>query len=81
MLPIVSLVDMRKERKEFKNFSILSGQLSAAMRDRLSRKEQIFLFLNRRGTARFVYCSDCGYAMECNHCSVTLTFHLSLIHI
>jgi len=75
MLPIVSLVDMRKERKEFKNFSILSGQLIAAIRDRLSRKEQIFLFLNRRGTARFVYCPDCGYAVECNHCSVTLTFH------
>lgn len=75
MLPIVSLVDMRKERKEFKNFSLLSGQLIAAIRDRLSRKEQIFLFLNRRGTARFVYCPDCGYAMECNHCSVTLTFH------
>ena len=75
MLPIVSMVDMRKERKEFKNFSILSGQLVAAIRDRLSRKEQIFLFLNRRGTARFVYCPDCGYAMECNHCSVTLTFH------
>ena len=75
MLPIVSLVDMRKERKEFKNFSILSGQLIAAIRDRLSRNEQIFLFLNRRGTARFVYCPDCGNALECNHCSVTLTFH------
>lgn len=75
MLPIVSLVDMRKERKEFKNFSLLSGQLIAAIRDRLSRKEQIFLFLNRRGTARFVFCPDCGYAVECNHCSVTLTFH------
>jgi primosomal protein N' (replication factor Y) len=75
MLPIVSLVDMRRERKEFKNFSILSGQLIAAIRDRLSRKEQIFLFLNRRGTARFVYCPDCGYVVECNHCSVTLTFH------
>ena len=75
MLPIASLVDMRKERKEFKNFSILSGQLIAAIRDRLSRKEQIFLFLNRRGTARFVYCPDCGYVVECNYCSVTMTFH------
>ena len=75
MLPIVSLIDMRRERKEFKNFSILSGQLIASIRDRLSRKEQIFLFLNRRGTARFVYCPDCGYVLECNHCSVTLTFH------
>ena len=75
MLPIVSLLDMRKERKEFKNFSILSGKLIASIRDRLSRKEQTFLFLNRRGTARFVYCPDCGFVIECNHCSVTLTFH------
>jgi len=75
MLPITKLLDMRRERKEFKNFSILSGELMASIRDRLSRKEQIFLFLNRRGTARFVYCPDCGYVLECNHCSVTLTFH------
>ena len=75
MLPLVSLVDMKRERKEFKNFSILSGTLRSAIRDRLSRDEQIFLFLNRRGTARFVFCPDCGYVLECAHCSVTLTFH------
>jgi len=75
MLPIVSLVDMRRERKEFKNFAMLSGTLRSAIRDRLSRKEQVFLFLNRRGTARFVFCPDCGYVLECAHCSVTLTFH------
>ena len=75
MLPIVGLVDMRRERKEFKNFSMLSGILRSAIRDRLSRKEQVFLFLNRRGTARFVFCTDCGYVLECAHCSVTLTFH------
>ena len=75
MLPLVSLVDMKKERKEFKNFSMLSGTLRNAIHDRLSRKEQIFLFLNRRGTARFVFCPECGYALECAHCSVTLTFH------
>jgi primosomal protein N' (replication factor Y) len=75
MLPIVSLVDMRRERKEFKNFALLSGILRSAIRDRLSRKEQVFLFLNRRGTARFVFCPDCGYVLECAHCSVTLTFH------
>jgi primosomal protein N' (replication factor Y) len=75
MLPLVSLVDMKRERKEFKNFSMLSGTLRSAIRDRLSRNEQIFLFLNRRGTARFVFCPDCGYVLECAHCSVTLTFH------
>ena len=75
MLPVVSLMDMKRERKEFKNFALLSGALRSAIRDRLSRKEQIFLFLNRRGTARFVFCPDCGYVLECAHCSVTLTFH------
>jgi primosomal protein N' (replication factor Y) (superfamily II helicase) len=75
MLPIVSMVDMRQERKEYKNFAMLSGVLRSAIRDRLSRKEQIFLFLNRRGTARFVFCPDCGYVLECAHCSVTLTYH------
>ena len=77
MLPVVNLVDMIRERKEFKNFAMLSGTLRSAIRDRLSRKEQIFLFLNRRGTARFVFCPDCGYVLECAHCSVTLTFHSS----
>jgi primosomal protein N' (replication factor Y) (superfamily II helicase) len=75
MLPIVSLVDMIRERKEYKNFAMLSGVLRSAISDRLSRKEQVFLFLNRRGTARFVFCPDCGYVLECAHCSVTLTFH------
>ncbi len=75
MLPLVSLVDMKDERKKFKNFAMLSGTLRSAIRDRLSRKEQVFLFLNRRGTARFVFCPDCGYVLECAHCSVTLTFH------
>jgi primosomal protein N' (replication factor Y) (superfamily II helicase) len=75
MLPIVNLTDMKRERKEFKNFAMLSGVLRSAIRDRLSRKEQVFLFLNRRGTARFVFCPDCGFVLECNQCSVTLTFH------
>ncbi len=75
MLPIVSLLDMKRERKDFKNFAMLSGMLRSAIRVRLSRKEQVFLFLNRRGTARFVFCPDCGYVLECSHCSVTLTFH------
>jgi primosomal protein N' (replication factor Y) (superfamily II helicase) len=75
MLPLITLIDMKRERKEFNNFSMLSGTLRSAIRDRLSRNEQIFLFLNRRGTARFVFCPDCGYVLECAHCSVTLTFH------
>ncbi len=75
LLPTVQLIDMRKERKEAKNFSILSLPLRKAIRDRLERKEQVFLFLNRRGTANYLLCRKCGYVYDCPNCSVSLTFH------
>lgn len=74
-LPLVRLVDMRKEREEFKNFSILSTTLKRAVLERLERKEQVFLFLNRRGTANYVLCRACGFVFDCPRCSVSLTFH------
>ena len=75
LLPVVQIVDMQKENDESKNFSILSGKLKTAIRSRLDRKEQVFLFLNRRGTANYVFCKECGFVFDCHHCSVTLTFH------
>ncbi len=75
LLPVVRTVDMNKEKDENKNFSILSGALRSAIRERLSRGEQSFLFLNRRGTAHYVFCSECGFVFDCPRCSVTLTFH------
>ncbi len=75
LLPVVRVVDMNKEKDEKKNFSILSGTLRKALRERLDRKEQSFLFLNRRGTAHYVFCNECGFVFDCHRCSVTLTFH------
>jgi primosomal protein N' (replication factor Y) (superfamily II helicase) len=75
LLPVVQIVDMQKEKDEKKNFSILSGKLKTAIRHRLDRREQVFLFLNRRGTANYLFCKECGFVFECHHCSVTLTFH------
>ncbi len=75
LLPLVRVVDMKKEKDERKNFSILSCELRAAMGHRLERGEQVFLFLNRRGTANYVFCKECGFVFECPQCSVTLTFH------
>lgn len=75
LLPMIRIVDMRKERDEAKNYSIFSISLKQAMMDRLEQKEQIFLFLNRRGTANYVVCRKCGFVFECLRCSVSLTFH------
>jgi len=75
LLPVVKIADMRQERLEKNNFSILSVDLKNAIRGRLERSEQVFLFLNRRGTANYLLCADCGYVFYCPRCSVSLTFH------
>ena len=73
-LASVSVVDLRQELKEG-NKSIFSKPLKALMEDRLAKKEQIMLFINRRGYANFVSCRSCGEAIRCPHCDVTLTLH------
>lgn len=73
-LPEVEVVDLRQELKEG-NRSIFSRSLAEKIQDRLNRKEQIMLFLNRRGYAGFVSCRACGYVMKCPHCDVSLTDH------
>ena len=73
-LPQVEIVDLREELKAG-NRSIFSRRLSALIEDRLKKKEQIMLFINRRGYANFVSCRACGEAVRCPHCDVTLTLH------
>lgn len=73
-LPAVDIVDLREELKKG-NRSMFSGRLTELMRDRLSKGEQIMLFLNRRGYRGFVNCRDCGEVIECPHCAVSLTLH------
>ncbi|MGP0628382.1 primosomal protein N' [Nitrospina sp. 32_T5] len=75
LMPTVRLVDMRKERDERRNYSIFSLELKKAILERMDLGEQVFLFLNRRGTANYVVCRKCGFVFECPHCSVSLTFH------
>jgi primosomal protein N' (replication factor Y) len=72
--PLVWVVDLREELKN-KNKSIFSNKLKELITDRLSKKEQIMLFINRRGYAGFVSCRSCGYVMKCPHCDVSLTTH------
>ena len=73
-LPEVYTVDMREELQKG-NRSILSDQLHKLMEERLRRKEQIILFLNRRGYAGFLSCRSCGYVVKCPHCDVSLAAH------
>lgn len=75
-LPKVYTVDLREELKEG-NRSIFSRKLQELIEERLTRKEQTMLFLNRRGYAGFVSCRSCGYVVKCPHCDVSLSEHLS----
>lgn len=70
----VYVVDLREELKKG-NRSILSEKLQELMADRLEKKEQIMLFLNRRGYAGFISCRECGYVAKCPHCDVSLSSH------
>jgi primosomal protein N' (replication factor Y) len=73
-LPPVQVVDLRQELREG-NRHILSRALQAALADVLARREQAILFLNRRGSATFVLCRDCGHVLKCPRCDAPLTFH------
>ncbi len=70
----VCIADLREELKEG-NRSILSRKLQEMMADRLEKKEQIMLFLNRRGYAGFISCRECGHVVKCPHCDVSLSYH------
>lgn len=73
-LPSVSIVDMREELREG-NRSMFSRELFEKLQDRINKKQQTVLFLNRRGHSSFVMCRDCGYVLQCPHCDISLTYH------
>lgn len=73
-LPEMYTVDLREELKSG-NRSIISDRLRTLMSDRLKKREQIILFINRRGYAGFVSCRSCGYVAKCPHCDVALSAH------
>jgi primosomal protein N' (replication factor Y) len=74
-LPLVHLIDMRKEAQREKNIPILSQPLVEALRQRYYDREQSILFLNRRGFNTTMLCTDCGHVEQCKDCSISMTFH------
>ena len=73
-LPVCEVLDLRAELRTG-NKSMLSRRLQEAIADRLEKKQQIMLFLNRRGMAGFVSCRSCGEVIKCPHCDVSLSLH------
>jgi primosomal protein N' (replication factor Y) (superfamily II helicase) len=70
----LTVVDLR-DRNQFTKKSHLSDPLIKALTDRLQKGEQSLLFLNRRGTARVVFCEECGWQSTCPHCDIPLIYH------
>ncbi len=79
-LPEVTLVDMNIE-KEKKNFSLFSDLLLRKIKDRYEKGEQTLLFLNRRGFYSYLTCQECGEAVKCPHCDLSMTFHKKEDHL
>ena len=74
-MPEVDIVDMRTEFLETKQSGTFSRVLLECMKERLERKEQTMLLLNRRGFSSFMMCRSCGERLQCPNCSVVLTHH------
>ena len=72
--PEIETVNLREELKTG-NRGIISGRLAELIEDRLNKKEQIMLFINRRGYAGFVSCRSCGEPVLCPHCDISLSVH------
>ena len=73
-LPEVEVIDLREELQNG-NKQIFSRRLTELIEDRLEKKEQIMLFLNRRGYSGFISCRSCGKSVKCDHCDVSMTMH------
>jgi primosomal protein N' (replication factor Y) len=76
-LPPVTIVDLRAELKSG-NRSVFSRALTESLAETLQRGEQAILFLNRRGTATYVFCRECGTTLKCPNCDTPLTYHVDL---
>ncbi len=75
-LPSMTLIDMRQEKERGERAPrIFSRPLTEAIKQTLAKGEQVLLFLNRRGYARLLLCRECGFALRCPRCSVSLIYH------
>ena len=74
-LPEVEIVDMRQEFQETGQEHVISRKLAEEIRERLEKKEQVMVLLNRRGYSPVVLCRACGKTLQCKNCAVSMTHH------
>jgi primosomal protein N' (replication factor Y) (superfamily II helicase) len=74
-LPEVEIVDMRQEFQETGQEQVISRRLAEEIRERLEKKEQVMMLLNRRGYSPVVLCRACGKTLQCKNCAVSMTHH------
>lgn len=74
-LPSIELVDMRKAVSQKNMYGIFSGELLSAITSALNAKQQVIIFINRRGYAPHIECNICGYVPKCPNCDVSLVLH------
>jgi len=74
-LPEVEIIDMRQEFQETGREQVISRKLAEEIKERLDRKEQVMVLLNRRGYSPVVLCRSCGKTLECKNCAIAMTHH------
>ncbi len=77
-MPEIELIDMKAEYRETGRQSVISRKLAEEIAERLARREQIIILLNRRGFSAFVLCRACGETVQCRNCAVAMAYHKSL---
>ncbi len=73
-MPNIKVIDMKEEFKKG-NTSSFSSELIDKIKEKLNKKEQVILLLNRRGHSNFIICRNCGYVFTCENCDISLTYH------
>ncbi len=73
-LPAIKLIDLRREQQK-NNYSIFSDELRMRIAQKIEQKEQVLLFLNKRGSSSTILCKDCGHTVNCHKCDITMTYH------
>ena len=73
-MPEIEIIDL----KSFKNNNIITPPLKKEIEERVKRKEQVILLINKKGYSSYILCKDCGYVFKCKNCDITLTYYKSV---